>query len=326
MRDLAPFVLHRNAYVCGDGPELLLYQTAGGDPMWKAFAEGVLVGVGVTEDSVIAVDSDGRVLSWKLLTGAKLDELDLGLRTTAMVVDVKGTFAVLAAHEVVVGGAWGQSHVPLDHGSALALGPDGESMGLGTAHGAFYAVEPKSGAAWGAIELGAPIEGVAWSALGYWVVAAGCGLYKIAADASAILGTLDTGTRCGGLALSEDGLLAAFCAERRNVKVYELHTDTRIASITYKSRDVGGLCFAEAGVLGIGLDDGDANRVALLSGEVGRTGQHRGRAFSQWRVEVDMDPGSVRAAMARVTLGGVGGPIASMVDRDRKGKVIDPGK
>lgn len=323
MSDTAPFALHSRAYVCGDGPELLVYQAGNGEPMWKAFAEGILVGVGLTDDLVIALDSDGRVLSWKLATGAKQDELDLGLRAHALAVDSKtGVFAVLAAHEVVVGGAWGQNRVPLDHGTAVALGPDGGSLGLGTSHGAFYAVEPTSGAAWGTIQVGAPIDGVAWSALGYWVVAAGQGLYKIAADASAILGTIDVGHRCTHLAVSADGLLAALCGGPRDVKVYELHGDGRIAVISYASRSVGSMSFASGGVLGIGLDDGDANRIALLTGEISRTGQHRGRAFSQWRTEVQVDPGGVRAAMARVTLGG-NGPIAKQVFRDKKGKAVE---
>ena len=57
-------------------------------------------------------------------------------------------------------------------------------------------------------------------------------------------------------------------------------------------------------MLGVGLDDGDANRFSLLTGDVGRTGQQPNRAFSQWAADMDLDPGSVRGALARSQTGG----------------------
>ncbi len=304
MRDPAPFVLGKIAYLCGDGPELLAYSAIDGEPMWKVFCGDVIVGMGATDKLVFVLDAGGGLQTYRILDGLPMDPAEIGEDAHGLVVDPSGAWAVMQGSEVIARGPWGVRRVPLEAPGAVGFGDKGMRLAIGSQTGAFYAVDPSTGVAWGVVEVGAPVVSIGWSVLGYWVVAAGTRLYQIAADGASILGTLDLGREPTALSVSPEGLLVAWLAGLREVHIVDIDAQKRIGGVSYRHRTVGGLCFADTGVLGVGLDDGDANRFELLNGGVGRTGQHRGKAFSQWAADVDLDPGAVRGALARSYTGG----------------------
>ncbi len=96
-----------SALALGDGPELLVYRGSG-EPVHKAFTDGILVGLVYTPGALIAIDADGRVSRWRHPDGAPLDSPyapvpgALGLAAAA-----DGTLAVLTSDGAVILAAGG---------------------------------------------------------------------------------------------------------------------------------------------------------------------------------------------------------------------------
>ncbi len=316
MSEEAPFALTPLVYACVDGPELLVYAAGSGQPLWQVMLSSPITGVGGSGERVFAVDADGRLREMNALDGNVLEETDLPGAVRGLVVEqASGSWAALLDGKVVVRPAGGaEREIPFDGVQQVALGPKGASLGMGSRTGAFYAVDTASGVAWGTVELGAELDAIAWCNLGFWLVAAGPALHKVAPDGRSILGATPLTGRVTALAVSPDGMLAAWSLDDRAVVVSELKGGERLGAVMFRARQVGGVCFAEPGVLGIGLDDGDANRLDLLSNTLTRTGQHRGRAFAQWAVKLDLEPGRVRGALVRAQAGT--SEIASRVSQD----------
>ena len=79
---------------------------------------------------------------------------------------------------------------------------------------------------------------------------------------------------------------------------------------------MGSWCFAEVRFgaghwLAVGLDDGDATMVELLTGSPTRTEPHPGRGRNVWAMDNKVDRELLRGAVARHRAGG--GPIARWV-------------
>ena len=313
----APFAIAADGgtIAAGDGPELLVWR-GDGTPAWKRFTDGVLVGVAVAPDEVIAVDADGRLTRWRRTDGEAVDTSDTGCRP----LDLKlsgGTVGLLVEDGVVVI-APGQAprRLPVPGASAFGWGPGGASLGVGTASGGFTAIEVASGAAWGSLVVGAGIGDVDWSSQGVggsagtWVIGADRMLYRARGDGTAIEAAIAGADQpIDRVACSADGLVcAARTADR--VSLYELHGNRPIGEYLLRRR-IGDLAFGPNHTLAIGLDDGDGNVVELASGTLLRTEPHPGRGRSTWRLENKVDPGAVRGAIARHKAGGA--PIARYV-------------
>lgn len=305
MQEPAPFGISLDGalLICGDGPELLVYHS-NGEPHWKVFCEGLLVGVGAVGDAVVAVDVDGRITWWRTLDGRSLDgsEVEGGARQLALAPE---RAAVLTGEGVAVLGRGGVPVVIRDRdASAISFGPDANSLGIGTAKGTFRAVEPATGTAWGEVVLGAPVTGVAWSTRGFWVVTSGHALCIVSGDGTEVLARVDD--QEGPLSApttSADGILAAAVIGHSQIAVYELHTHRRVGNIDFRRR-IGGISFGAGGQLGIGLDDGDASVVDLHAGGSLRTEPHPGRGRNNWNLENKVDSAAVRGAMAMSKAGG----------------------
>lgn len=319
MTEAAPFVLNSVAYLCADGPELLAYSAVDGEPLWKVFAGNIIVSMGANDKLVFVLDVDGRLQTYRLIDGLPMDPGELGPGAHGLTVDKTGAWGAIREDQVVLYGPWGLREVPLAEPSVVGFGEGATRAGMGSRTGQFYAVDPMSGVAWGTVDLGVPIVGVAWNAKGFWVVAGGTRLFEVAADGTEILQTIELGREPTRIAISPEGQIVAWLAGMREIHLVDLGTQQRIGGISYRHRTVGGMCFADSAILGVGLDDGDANRFELLTGDVGRTGQHRGKAFSQWAADLELDPKKVRGAMARNQA--LGGLVAERVHRDEKGQV-----
>ena len=293
----------------GDGPELLAYH-ADGAPTWKVFTDGILVGLGYVVDRLICVDDRG-VVTWRRRgDGQALHEVELGVPVRGACVASDGGVAALADR-----GVWllppGQParFVAAASASAISFGPDGHSLGIGQASGVFAAHDPSSGLAWGTVELGAPVTGIAWSSSGRWVVAAGEALHLVSGDGSEVTHRLPLPAAAGEVAVSMDGVLAAVICGTL-VQVFELQTLSDCGALRFR-RELLHVAFGAGHWLAVGLDDGDATLVDLLTGSPTRTEPHPGRGRNVWSMENKVERDRVRGAVARQRAGGA--PIARYV-------------
>ena len=311
-----PLVFNAGLIAIADGPELLVYQEGDGAPVWKQFCDGILIGIAITGQRLITLDSEGQVTWWRLMDGQREDTADMGTGVSQLVVSPDGAVAAVTPNGIQVAGGPALS---LPQVSAAAYGPNGGSIGVGTHTGTFSAIDPTSGAAWGSVELGAAISGVGWSAQGNWVVAAANRIAVVSGDGAEVLASIAAPDAVRQVAVSENGLLVASICGTMQVAAFELHGNRAIGTVDLK-REIEGVGFGSAAMLAIGVDDGDVSLIDLFTGKVGRTEPHPGRGRNTWAVHVNIDRAAVRGAVALNKAGG--DPIAKYVpipDDDDKG-------
>lgn len=305
MSEPAPFASSPDGalLICGDGPELLVYHGSG-QPAWKAFCDGVLVGCGASRDAVVTLDADGKLTWFRSLDGTQLEEAASVGEPADLSVAGDGRVAVAGPDGVALVLRGGEPHLlPIPGASCVAFGPDGNSLGVGTSAGVLQAMDPASGAAWGQVELGVPVTGVAWSALGVWVVTAGNALFVVSGDGTTIVARVDAEGPLTQVTVADHGVLAAARLGHNQVAVFELNSNRRVGQIDLRRR-IGGLGFGVGGRIGIGLDDGDASVVDLQAGGGLRTEPHQGRGRNNWNLDVRVDTAAIRGALARNRAGG----------------------
>lgn len=304
MTEPAPFAITpRGQLVCGDGPELLVYDTEG-RPAWKAFGEGLLLAVG-GDAEIVAGDADGRVAWYGALDGRRLEQHAVG-PTSAWALSARRAVALGPRGAVLVERGGATRRLPGVY-TAGAFGLDGRLLGLGGGDGTFRAVDAGAEPS-GGVALGVAVSGVAWSPAGCWVVTAGRSLFTVSADASAVLGRYDAPAELSGPAVDAAGLLGAARQGEDEVVVLDLAALRAFGRAAFRRR-VGGVGFTRSGWLGVGHDDGDATLVELTGPGRGRTEPHPGRGRNTWNVDVKLDHGGIRGALARGAAGGV--PLAT---------------
>jgi hypothetical protein len=309
MTDPVAYAADGGTVVVGDGPELLVYRSDGA-PAYKLFLDGILAGVGVYVDQVITVDGDGRVCWHNRGNGEVLHEIRLDAAPTGLAVASDGALAVLTSQGVwIVRRGQVPRFVGVQGATAVCWGPDSGSMGVGTGSGSFAAIDPITGVAWGTVSLGAAIEGCGWSVLGEWVVTAGTQLALVQGDGAEITRVLPDEGPLGPVAVSSDGILvAAVCGT--DVAVFELNQLSRCGELAFR-RALTDVVFGPGHHLCIGMDDGDATMVEVVSGTPSRTEPHPGRGRNTWRMDNKVERDRLRGAVARHRAGGE--PIARWV-------------
>lgn len=309
MIDPIAYAADGSELLCGDGPELLAYRSDGA-PAWKVFTEGILVGAGIVVDQAVTVDDQGRVCWRRRGNGELLHEIQLGGRPTDAVIAPDGAVAALVDGGVfVIPHGQAPRFIPILGVSSVAWGPDGNSLGVGAHSGAFAAYDPHTGQPWGSVQLGASVVGVGWSQLGQWVVGAGEQLALVSGDGSEVLRALATGQPLERVAVSQDGLLGA-TIHGMTVGVFALQDLQACGELVFR-RALAEVRFGAGHWLAVGLDDGDATMVELLTGSPTRTEPHPGRGRNVWAMDNKVDRELLRGAVARHRAGG--GPIARWV-------------
>jgi len=290
-----------------DGPEVLVYR-GDGQPAWKHFCDGVLVGLGFVGAHLAVVDAEGKVVFFSGPDGRKIEEVALDRLCHGAFVSPDGAFCVLSSTGAIMVASNGQqSGVPLQDLATGAFGPDRNSMGLADRHGNFTALDANTGAPWGSLALGAPIAGVAWCYQGFWLITTGQALLRIDGGATQILGRVDLPAMAGPLAVSSDGAIAAVLLAPENIAIVELHTHRYVGDIVFR-REVYSLMFGRHAVLGVGFDDADANTVDLLTRATIRTEPHPGRGRNNWNLDMQFEAAPLRGAVTFLRAGG--SPIA----------------
>lgn len=302
-----PYAYQRDGsvVVMADGPDLLVYSGANDSPLWSKFCEGINVSVAATPQHVLALDTDGKLTWYRIIDGEKQDQVRFHVYVRSIEVAPDGLVAGLANNAVVLVRPGGDpASISVPKARSLGFGPGGASLGVGCTDGSFYALDPATGQAWGSCKLEGPVKGVAWSESGVWLVTVGKDIVMVAKDGSAETDRIAiAGESLGEITCSRDGALVAAVQGTQNIALYELQNKASFGLITAE-REVGGLCFGPACWLGVGFDDGDANRVDLLTGNSTRTEAHPGRGQNHWGLGVQVRKELVRGAMAWVRAGG----------------------
>jgi hypothetical protein len=291
-------------FAVGDGPELLVYRHDG-EPVYKHFCDGVLLGIAYVGDHLATVDSENRVVFYRATDGRKMEEVQLDGVALGAFASPDGLFGVITgAGPVIVAPDGSVGGFPLLDLVAASFGPDRTSLGLGTSTGHFVAMDGLSGAAWGSLDLGEPVLDVAWNTQGFWSVIVSGALLRIDGGATSILGRHDLTGVPRKLALNADGALGAVLYEGGRVGIIEQHTHANAGEIVFR-REAHGLGFGRSAQLGVGLDDGDASVIDLITRSTIRTEPHPGRGRNNWNVDLGFDAGAVRAAITLLKSGGV---------------------
>jgi hypothetical protein len=312
MTHRSPYACDRTGqmHVCGDGPELLVYN-GDGSPRWKKFCDDLLMAVAATPLQVMSCDATGRVTTWRAMDGEITDTVELGCLPIAVAVSTDGLMAVCGEQQLFAAEKGGFLPIQVADPTAVGFGEDRHSLGVGTASGSFVLVSPVAGEVGPPLSIGAPITGVAWSKIGFWAVMAGNRMYLVSADGAAVVHTSEPadGPMLGATVSDEGGIVATIVG-LNEILVYGLQTKRPAGKVRFR-REVGGIGFGARGQLGVGLDDGDASQVDLFTGGSIRTEPHKGRGRNNWNLEVDIDFAGLRGAVTFAR--GGGGPVASFV-------------
>ena len=286
---------------CVDGPELLVYEGRGA-PRWKHFCGELLVDVRAIRDEVVAVDATGQLTRFRPADGRILEQVQLdGALSLDLSADGLAVVRSEASVQLVERGGANRT-LPHAGATAVALGPDRGSLGIGFSDGTFRAVDAQTGTAWGEVQLPGPVDAITWSAQGWWLVAAGPQLCAVSGEGTEVVGTVGLQTRVYELAVSADGLIAAAAQGHNQVALAELFTWQPVGSLEFR-RSVGGVCFGPGGTLVIGLDDGDATLLEVFTAGSTRTEPHPGRGRNVWNYDNRVDHERLRGAVALARAG-----------------------
>ena len=326
MSVLAPFVhdARGRVYATADGPELYVYSGVDDSPLWKDFAEGILVGLAISGEQLIGVDSDGRMIRWRIFDGQRIDVVEHGLTCHDIAADPHGGLVLLTDGGVRLIAAHG-GHLDVSLPGAVAVARDGSGGRVIVAlqDGRLLWIDPMAGTVLGQVTVPAPAHDVVWSNQGCWVVGAADKLLVVNSDPveeGAVLSMHAPGGPVEAVAVSADGLLVAARVGRQFVSVMTAQTGEVLATIEYK-RPVGGVAFGVDTWLAIPLEYGDVNRLELGAGRLTRNGPGLGRSSDPWATDVKLEASRVRGALARARAGG--GPVAVQVERPKPGMLDD---
>jgi WD40 repeat protein len=290
--------------VTSDGPELLVCAGPDEGPMWRRTLDATVVGVGVTDGAVVAVDAGGTLVVCDRDSGEVKSTLALERLATGLAAAPSGIVAVLGASSVNVvhaAGTGARREIDVADAATLALDAAGKRVAVGSADGTVRVFDAGSGKERGSSKVPAPAKGIAWSPRGYWIVASGSGLCRVSADGSDTRGLVNTEDLVlSSVAVSEDGSIVAVRVGDQKVGLFDLLDFKFQGVIQYPERTVGQVSFGPGSWLGVGLDLGDGNKVDLLTGAVHRTDPHEGRVRNRWVLIADPKTDAIAKVMSRV--------------------------
>jgi hypothetical protein len=300
--------------VCGDGPELLVYNGADGKPTWKEFCEDILVAVGVGGGQVISVDASGRVVRWQ--NGRRLGEQMVGTTVHLAAVSASGAVALASQTHIFLPRGGEHFSLPFEGATGLSFDSAAAFVAVVSASGQVVVINVADGRTVGAISIPGGASGVAWNPSGCWCVATSGGVQVLSSDGATVVNTISTavGPVTGVakyVACSADGALMAITIDHC-IQVYDALQYVSLGTIEYK-RELSGIGFGGGTVLYVGLDDGEANTIDLARGSSCRTEPHAGRGRTNWNFKASLDNAQVRGVIARAKT--AGGPVASFVYR-----------
>ncbi|MFT6143194.1 MAG: hypothetical protein ACJAZO_003182 [Myxococcota bacterium] len=321
MSILAPFAHdgRGRVYVTADGPEVYAYSGVDDSPLWKDFADGIIVGLAISGDHVVGVDSDGVLIRWRIFDGQRVDVTSTDVACLGIAADPYGGVALLTDFGVRVYGSGG--HVvdaAVPRANSVAKDTSGSRIVVTTEDGRLVWIDGTTGSVVGEVVVPAPAHMAAWSSQGSWVVGAADKLLVITADPSEspVVSMFAPGGPVEAVAVSADGWLLAARVGATDVSLLTSSTGETLATVGY-NRPVGGVFFGSDTWLAIALEYADVNRIELGAGRLTRNGPGLGRSSDPWATNLKLDAGRVRGALARSRAGGA--PVAMRVERQSPG-------
>ncbi|MFT7518928.1 MAG: WD40 repeat protein [Kiritimatiellia bacterium] len=315
MNEVVPYSYTQlgNLIVLGDGPELLVYSGSNDQGMWKIMAEDIVMGVGSTKDHVYMVDGSGLLVLYRAINGEELSRLRTDCSPWSMEVAADGSVAILTANSVVIvrGGA-DPLTVPLSGPRKAAWDTDATKLAVACNDGSVYVLDPSSGAAMQSVGVGEAVTAVRWRVQGHWVVSHGRSVsyLGVVGEEEPVLSVTETmvvGGATVDIAVSSDGSVLAVALDDQRVQIFEMLGKVEAGFVQF-ARTIYAVRFGNHGWLGVGFDDGDANRFDVITGKMTRTQAHVGRGQNAWKMKPEMNHAVVRGAMATTSAGG--SPIA----------------
>lgn len=311
-------------FVIADGPEVFVYSGQKDTPVWKAFADGILVGIAATGDRVFAVDADGRVVTFKVIDASKIGEQHTDRPTYGLAFDranvrlgLIGDDGVLLTDGENAGAAFALK------GARFAAFGEGK-LAIASGSGRVEVFEVATGKSLGSNEVGGPVSGVAWRPLyEEWVVAGGEHVTFLSADLKKVEGKIQVrqidadetqkAGELGPLAIDTEGALLAVVVDQQ-IAVFELFENKRVGTIRFQ-RVVSGVGFGKGTWLAIGLDDAEGNRVELSTGQLKKTEPFGGRSGGRWAMQVVINHALLKQGMTY--LKAQGKPIATAAPKPK---------
>lgn len=320
---LAPFSFDRtgSVQVSIDGPELLVY-SGDGVPMWKEFLQGIGFAVHAAGQRIATFDTDGRMVSFTAQDGTPVVDTNLDVVPVAVTGARDGRAAVVGADAVLLVSRDGETF-RIEHvgGTQASFGGDGQTqLAVVGDDGVLTVFDVQTAGVLYSVDVGVPLVDVAFSGMGRWLVlGAGqitqyvvTGGDETTAPSLQLLRAIPVSPNASRLEVADDGVIVAALCGTREIRVLEIWTDRTCGTISL-GRDIGDISFGAGGMLGIGLEDGDSNRVNVTVGGSWRSSPGFGRGSSTWGCQVQIDHVTLRSAVIDATSGGK--PVAKVVLR-----------
>jgi hypothetical protein len=260
--------------------------------------DGLVRGVRNVADGVLATDSTGALIMLAVPNGTVAWQTDLGVQPIALAATESGRWAVVHDRGVLYGrGPRQEGSVDLLEATAAAFAND-DTLALLGEGGRLEICDLRSHRQT-AVELGVRCNSIAWSALGWWLVAAEGGVYRIDADGGNPIRFLKwSGGSISSICASKAGGLCAFVTESHYVPIFGVVRDINCGTVIYPERTAYELEFGPDVLFGIGIGLGDGNKIDLRrAGGVARTDPPPDRPRNRWLIQSSYDPADVEQAL-----------------------------
>ena len=265
-------------FVCAAGDEAPLFVHAMAAPVR---------GVRHLGAEILAVDAGGHLTALSA-SGAAAWSVELGAEPSALAAH-RGTGAWAAVHGAGVivgkGGAITQRHelpgaiaAAFDDAGGLAmLTPDELVLPDGTR-----------------VSMPHVANSLAWSARGVWLIASRAGIYRLRPGSAPELYLKWSGDKpATRVAASADGKLCAFGVGAEAVAVFGVERDVNCGAIVYIERTAGEIEWGPGSYLGIGIGQGDGNKIDVRTGATSRTDPPTDRTRNRWALKVGVDTAAI---------------------------------
>jgi len=275
-----------------DGKELLVHRGADEAPKWRHVVDAEIVGLGAGGDTVISLESQGKLTFWSGADGASLETIALGEAASALAVTRNGSACAIVVADAITIASRGKEPRKLAAPGAIAAAwsRDGARLAIGDASGAVRIVSA-AGEAVGAITLDAAITSLCFSPAGFWIATSGDCVFRVAENGS----TREQITRAEGatpdcVCASTDGSMLAMRLNETLVIALALPSRDTVVQLGYMDRKVAGVAFGPGRLLGVGLVGGDGNIVDIPAKQLRRTDTFQGRTHNRWMVSTVIKP------------------------------------
>ncbi|MEM7157793.1 MAG: hypothetical protein AAF799_33445 [Myxococcota bacterium] len=253
--------------------------------------DAAVAGVRNTVEQILAVDVQGMLRGIDPLTGQTVWTHSVGHPAVALAATETGRWAVVHDGGISWGeGAEAKGQFALPDARFARFDPSGQVLAVAGKNGSFRTVA-LDGQPGPAKELGFDATGLAHSRVGWWLVSTTRGVFRIPVDG----GEPELYLKWGGehppmhVACSQNGKLCAFTTEDTAVVLFGVQRDANCGAIVYHGRVPGELEFGPGAWIGIGIGQGDGNKIDLIEGACHRTDPPPDRERNRWMVQLGFD-------------------------------------